>query len=100
MPFKSGVYGEAWAIEGSDYHTINVRLSNGVILQFLHASTTFMPYGEKNRTPVTPDTVLGLTGSTGADAIHLHVQARDPAGRYLDPDCATSRLMKNPFPES
>jgi murein DD-endopeptidase MepM/ murein hydrolase activator NlpD len=35
---------------------------------------------------VTPDTELGVTGSTGANAVHLHVQAKNPDGNPINPE--------------
>jgi murein DD-endopeptidase MepM/ murein hydrolase activator NlpD len=84
LPFKSGVTGIVDVVEGSPWNTINVKLPNGNIIQYLHASRIDVRDGDT----VTSSTVLGLTGRTGADQIHLHVQARNARGNIIDLDCA------------
>lgn len=87
LPFKAGVTGKAYIVKNSPWNTINVVLNNGVIVQYLHASKILV----KDNDQVTPDTVLGMTGNTATSdlhlPIHLHVQAKDPKGHYLNPNC-------------
>jgi murein DD-endopeptidase MepM/ murein hydrolase activator NlpD len=84
LPFTAGVYGEADVVENSRYNTITVTLANGNTIQFLHASRIDVVDGQR----VEPNTVLGLTGNAGLGAngqIHLHVQARDANGNWINP---------------
>jgi murein DD-endopeptidase MepM/ murein hydrolase activator NlpD len=50
-------------------------------MQYLHASRIDVQEGQS----VNSDTVLGMTGNTGAVAIHLHIQAKDRQGHSIDP---------------
>jgi murein DD-endopeptidase MepM/ murein hydrolase activator NlpD len=67
-----------------------VTLDDGSILQFLHASKISVQEGQQ----VTPDTVLGITGNTGASVIHLHVQAKDPQGHPINPEDLVNKINK------
>jgi murein DD-endopeptidase MepM/ murein hydrolase activator NlpD len=82
LDFKGGVTGKVVAPIGGKYGTITVELANKTRVQYLHTSQQHVRVGDD----VTPDTVLGRTGSTGANAIHLHVQARDSRNELIDPD--------------
>jgi hypothetical protein len=88
VPFVAGVEGTAYIVEGSKNNAIRVDLENGNRLVFLHADTIKIEDPEGKGVPVKHDTVLGLTGHAGAEAIHLHVQAEDPKGNPLDPEIA------------
>jgi murein DD-endopeptidase MepM/ murein hydrolase activator NlpD len=89
LDFSTPVGGTVVLYPESPWNTIGVRIGNGRVIQFLHASAVYV----RNGAPVTPGTVLGRTGSTGADDIHLHVQVRDKKGRILDPDHAITTAM-------
>jgi hypothetical protein len=54
------------------------------VIQYLHTITSHVKVGDV----VAPETVLGVTGRTGAEVIHLHVQARDKQGNAMSPDLA------------
>jgi hypothetical protein len=84
VEFTAGVSGVATVVAGSAWNTINVTLPNGNVIQYLHASEIHVTNGQQ----VSPGTVLGKTGDTGANAIHLHVQAKDANGNYINPSCA------------
>ena len=90
VPFTAGVTGTAGVVAGSQWNTINVTLPNGNIVQYLHASEIDVT----DHAPVGPNTVLGRTGDTGADAIHLHVQAKDSSGNYINPACAEEGIVQ------
>ena len=79
------------AIE-THFHT--VQLPDGTRIQYLHTSQQNVRVGD----PVTPESVLGRTGNTGANAIHLHVQARDGSGNFINPDEALTAGQANPTP--
>ena len=85
-PFKAGVTGTVTATGGS-FGTIRIKLKNGNVVEYLHASKILVKRGQK----VSPRTVLGETGGRGPKgsnqyAIHLHVQARDTNERLIDTD--------------
>lgn len=87
--FLAGVSGTVVTAGGDGFNTIAVRLANGNRIEYLHASAVNVSVGQA----VTPTTVLGRTGGTGPSganqyAIHLHIQARDASGRYIDTDAA------------
>lgn len=92
MDFKAGVYGEVVRAGGGEWNTIGIKLADGTELQYLHASKVYVEKGQL----VTPDTVIGRSGSKGANAVHIHVQARDRAGRITDPDTAFRRGITAP----
>ncbi|MDQ5823205.1 MAG: zinc ribbon domain-containing protein [Chloroflexota bacterium] len=90
LPFESGVTGEVTYVGGA-FNSVQVTLENGNRIQFLHASQVLVQVGQQ----VEPTTVLGRTGGTGPYGpnhyeIHLHVQAFNPHGDLIDPDCALS----------
>lgn len=87
VDFTAGFNGTVDVLEDSDWNTINVTLANGNVVQYLHASHINVSDGQA----VTPGTVLGQTGNAGLGAngaIHLHVQAKDSSGNYINPKCA------------
>lgn len=90
VPFTAGVTGTVDVIEGSQWNTIDVVLPNGNIVQYLHASEIDVKDGDS----VGPNTVLGQTGDTGAGSIHLHVQAKDKNGNYINPNCAAEGIAQ------
>ncbi len=69
-------------VPGSKYNTITVVLPDGSTIQYLHASQINVVDGQE----VSPDTELGVTGSTGANAVHLHIQAKDQQGHNINPE--------------
>ena len=90
LPFEAGVTGDVTYV-GGVFNSVQVTLDNGNRIQFLHASQILAQVGQQ----VEPTTVLGRTGGTGPYGpnhyeIHLHVQAFDPHGDLIDPDCALS----------
>jgi murein DD-endopeptidase MepM/ murein hydrolase activator NlpD len=93
LEFKAGVYGTVVGPIGGQYGTITVLLSNGKKVQFLHTSKQNVEIGD----PVTPDTILGTTGSKGANSIHLHIQGRDEKGKPIDPDPLLKAGRVNPI---
>ena len=87
LSYTAGVTGTVQIIAGSQWNTINVVLNNGNIMQYLHSSEIDVHDGQL----VFPDTVMGKTGNVGLPAsagIHLHVQAKDKNGNYMNPNCA------------
>ncbi len=95
LEFKSGVSGQVVSAGTGEFGLIGVQIGNGNVLEFLHTSVTYVKMGDL----VTPDTVLGLTGKKGADAIHLHVQAKDANRRPISPDLvfqSGQRLLGTP----
>ncbi len=83
MDFKAGINGEVVRAGKGTYNTITVKLQDGTQIQFLHSSKVYVKIGDK----VTPDTVIGKSGNTGANSVHIHVQARDKDGKILaNPD--------------
>jgi hypothetical protein len=87
LPFTTPVGGLVQIRPDSQWKTISIQLANGDQLQFLHASEVYVKTGDR----VQPGTMLGMTGSTGCDVIHLHVQAKDASGYYVHPDRAVDR---------
>ncbi|MDQ3707689.1 MAG: zinc ribbon domain-containing protein [Chloroflexota bacterium] len=90
LPFEAGVTGQVTYVGGA-FNSVQVTLENGNRIQFLHASQVLVQVGQQ----VEPTTILGRTGGTGPYGpnhyeIHLHVQAFDPHGDLIDPDCALS----------
>ena len=69
---------------GGDWGTISVQLRDGSVIQYLHTTASHVKVGDV----VTPDTVLGVWGKRGARDIHLHIQAKDKSGQYIQPDLA------------
>jgi murein DD-endopeptidase MepM/ murein hydrolase activator NlpD len=90
LDFKAGVYGEVIKAGDGPWGTIAVRTADGSVMQYLHTSKCYLQVGDR----VTADTKLGVTGKTGANAIHLHIQARDRDGKYASPD-ATFMTSRN-----
>jgi murein DD-endopeptidase MepM/ murein hydrolase activator NlpD len=85
LDFTAGVSGTVTVHENSRWNTISVRLANGNVVQYLHASRVYVNSGDK----VAPNTRLGRTGDVGSPgSLHLHIQARDRDGKYIDPDRA------------
>ena len=69
---------------GGDWGTIAVQLRDGTVLQYLHTTASHVKVGDV----VAPDTVLGVTGRTGARDIHLHIQAKNKFNQFISPDLA------------
>jgi murein DD-endopeptidase MepM/ murein hydrolase activator NlpD len=84
LDFRAGVHGVVVRAGGGDWGTIAVQLRDGSVLQYLHTTASHVKVGDI----VSPETPLGVTGRTGAGAIHLHVQAKDKYGNALSPDLA------------
>jgi hypothetical protein len=82
LDFRAGVFGKVLKAGDGPWGTITVQVQDGSILQFLHTSKSYVKVNDA----VTPDTLLGKTGSKGAGAIHLHIQARDKFGNFIAPD--------------
>ncbi len=95
MDFTACVEGKVTGLSGGTWNTISVTLSNGNVIQYLHASAVKVKVGDD----VTPDTVLGVTGDSGSPGrVHLHVQAKDKNGKYIDPDCAIADKPNESMP--
>jgi murein DD-endopeptidase MepM/ murein hydrolase activator NlpD len=92
LDFKAGVYGLVVRAGGGDWGTISVQLRDGTVLQYLHTTSSHVKVGDV----VAPDTLLGVTGRTGARDIHLHIQARDKHGEFISPDLAFKVGQKRP----
>jgi murein DD-endopeptidase MepM/ murein hydrolase activator NlpD len=82
-PFTAGFEGTI-SIIGGRWNTVDLILSNGNRLQFMHSSEIFVRNGQR----VGPEDVIGLTGKKEADKIHLHVGARNKRGEQIDPSDA------------
>ena len=82
MDFKAGVYGLVVRAGGGDWGTISVQIRDGSVIQYLHTTASHVKVGDL----VTPDTVLGVTGRTGARDIHLHIQAKTKFNDFILPD--------------
>jgi murein DD-endopeptidase MepM/ murein hydrolase activator NlpD len=82
LEFKAGVHGVVVRAGGGDWGTIAVQVQDGSVLQYMHTSASHVKLGDI----VAPDTVLGVTGRTGAATIHLHIQAKDEFGNAISPD--------------
>lgn len=118
LPFKTPMGGVVSYDPNSHWNTITLTLDNGNYIQFLHASEVFVTSGR-----VEPGTVLGVTGGTGvgqktvqttkgkqgkktktiqvkdpnAHPVHLHVQAKDRSGNYIDPDMAFAEACQRGY---
>lgn len=92
MDFKAGVYGVVVRAGGGDWGTISVQLRDGSVIQYLHTTASHVKVGDV----VAPDTLLGVTGRTGARDIHLHIQARDKHGEFISPDLAFKVGQRKP----
>jgi hypothetical protein len=94
LDFKAGVHGRVVEVgTGNSLGRIAVEVDerrNRV--EYLHTSRTYVKVGDE----VTPETVLGVTGKTGADAIHLHVQARNGKMEAVNPDEVVLYARKPP----
>lgn len=84
LDFKAGVYGVVVKAGDGPWGTITVQLRDGSLIQYLHTTASHVKVGDV----VSPDTKLGVTGRTGAGAIHLHIQAKDKYGNVISPDLA------------
>lgn len=84
LDFKAGVYGVVVKAGDGPWGTITVQTRDGSLIQYLHTTAAHVKVGDV----VAPDTKLGVTGRTGAGAIHLHVQAKDKYGNPISPDLA------------
>jgi hypothetical protein len=90
LPFGAPAGGTVHVYPDSPWNTIGLRLDTGDWLQFLHASEVLVQPGQR----VEAGATLGKTGATGASAIHLHLQARSPAGAFLDPRRVVARARR------
>lgn len=90
LDFTAGVHGVVVKAGGGPWGTITVQIHDGTLVQYLHATVSHVKKGDV----VGPDTPLGVTGRTGADEIHLHVQARDRFGNLVSPDLAIKSGQK------
>ncbi len=96
LDFRGGVYGIVVKAGGGPWGTISVQLQDGTILQYLHTTASHVKKGDL----VAPDTLLGVTGKRGANAIHLHIQARDSGDNFILPDlafCAGQQKLTTPI---
>jgi hypothetical protein len=93
MDFRAGVYGVVVRAGGGDWGTISVQLRYGSVIQYLHTTASHVKVGDV----VAPDTLLGVTGRTGAKDIHLHIQARDKHGEFISPDLAFKVGQRKPL---
>jgi hypothetical protein len=93
MEFAAGVYGTVLKAGDGKWGTITVRLEDGRIVQYLHTSSAFVKVGDT----VTPDTIIGVSGSTGATAVHIHIQAKNKDGKPIHPDEAFRRGQRKPL---
>lgn len=84
MDYKAGVNGEVIQPGGGTYNTIRIKLQDGSVLEYLHSSKVYVKKGEQ----VTPETVIAKSGSVGAGAIHIHIQAKDKDDNVMHPDKA------------
>ncbi len=62
------------------------------MIQYLHTTASHVKVGDV----VAPDTLLGVTGRTGARDIHLHIQVRDKFGEFISPDLAFKVGQRKP----
>ncbi len=84
LDFRAGVYGVVVRAGGGNWGTIAVQLRDGSVIQYLHTTASHVKVGDI----VAPDTLLGVTGRTGAGSIHLHIQAKNKNGDAISPDLA------------
>jgi murein DD-endopeptidase MepM/ murein hydrolase activator NlpD len=92
--FKAGVYGKIVEVGTSNalgriVVEVDERKNR---VEYLHTSKTFVKVGDD----VNPETRLGMTGDTGAGAIHLHVQARNAKKEAINPDEVVLYATKPP----
>jgi hypothetical protein len=85
VPYTTPVGGTVEVVEGSTFNTVGVRTADGSLIQFLHSSGISVANGQE----VQPGDQIGVTGNTAPYGlpIHLHVQAQDPNGNPVNPDC-------------
>ncbi len=84
MDFKAGVYGLVVRAGDGNWGTISVQIRDGSVIQYLHTTASHVKVGDI----VSPDSLLGVTGRTGARDIHLHIQARTKFNDFISPDLA------------
>jgi murein DD-endopeptidase MepM/ murein hydrolase activator NlpD len=77
VEFKAGVSGKVVAAPAGG--PITVEMPDGTQVQYLDYSEALVKVGDA----VTPDTVLGKTGN---GSLSLSINARDKAGKLLDPE--------------
>jgi murein DD-endopeptidase MepM/ murein hydrolase activator NlpD len=94
QPFTTPVGGTVEVVDPSDFNTVGVRAADGSLIQFLHASELDVVNGQE----VSPGDQIGLTGDTAPYdiPIHLHVQATDPNGNPVNPDCVDGHYFVAP----
>lgn len=80
--FKAGVYGQVLEADPKDKTgKVVVQVDDrGNTVEFFHLTAPSVVPGQR----LTPDTVVGVTGSKAANAVHLHVQAKNKRGQVLD----------------
>ncbi|MFL5763620.1 MAG: peptidoglycan DD-metalloendopeptidase family protein [Bacteroidia bacterium] len=72
---------------------LTIKYANGDEVSFLHYSS--LEDGIEVGKKVTEGQLLGHTGSVGATAAHLHVQAKDVDGNEVDPESRTYGTESN-----
>ena len=83
LPFTAGVHGLVIRDGGGSENSIEVKLHDGTIVTYRHASVVKVKKGAE----VTPTTVIGVTGGKGAGGIiHLHIEAKLKDGTRIHPD--------------
>src|SRR5262249_34232840 len=87
VDFVTPIDGVVRLATSSPWNTIAVLLDTGDQLQFLHASEVYVADGAS----VAAGEPLGKTGNVGTSVIHLHVQAKNRWGAYVDPDWVVAR---------
>ena len=66
-------------------------------IQYLHASQINVVDGQE----VSPDTELGVTGRTGANAVHLHIQeAYTQQGHNINPEDLIDKFNRQNNPDA
>jgi len=84
LDFKAGIHGVVVKAGDGPWGTITVQIYDGTLVQYLHTLASHVKVGDV----VAPNTILGVTGRTGAGVIHLHIQAKDKHGNAISPELA------------
>ncbi len=90
----AGVYGTVVKADPNDpLGRVVIKVDErGNTFELLHLSKMYLAPG----TAVTPYMPLGVTGSKGANAIHLHFQAKNKSGQVLDATAVLKYAHKPP----